>query len=189
VSNQNDDYISFEKALRDLQMQSEQLKRLVSEGEIRAFRDGDSMKFKREDLDALRGDGDDEAEELVFEESLEDDTGMVTEELSDEDTLLAEDDLDDEPEPVAAAPAPRAQRAPATAPRARSARARVDGDDAEEGTPTWVTAGLILTTVLMFYAVTIMFTVSSSALPPGGSPTELGAAVDPFGIFEPPASK
>lgn len=188
MSNQNDDYISFEKALRDLQMQSEQLKRLVSEGEIRAFRDGDSMKFKREDLDALRGD-EDEAEELVFEESLEDDTGMVTEELSDEDTLLAEDDLEEEPVTATAATPSRARSsAPAAAPRARSPRGR-DASEEDEGTPTWVTAGLILTTVLMFYAVMIMFTVSSSALPVGGVEPELGAAVDPMGIFEPQNAK
>ena len=53
---QNEDFVSFEKALRDLKMQSEELKKLVSEGEIRAFRDGESMKFRREDLDALRAD-------------------------------------------------------------------------------------------------------------------------------------
>ena len=53
MSQQNDDFISFEKALRDLKMQSEELRKLVSEGDIRAFRDGDSMKFRREDLDEL----------------------------------------------------------------------------------------------------------------------------------------
>ena len=50
LSEQNDDFVSFEKALRDLSMQSAELKKLVSEGEIRAFRDGQSMKFKREDI-------------------------------------------------------------------------------------------------------------------------------------------
>ena len=31
------DFYSFEKVLRELQMQEEELKKLVSEGEIRAF--------------------------------------------------------------------------------------------------------------------------------------------------------
>ena len=43
----------YEKALRELKMRSEELKKLVSEGEIRAFRDGDSMKFRRDDIKAL----------------------------------------------------------------------------------------------------------------------------------------
>ena len=40
---QSEDFLSFEKALRELQLRSEELKKLVSEGEIRAYRDGDSM--------------------------------------------------------------------------------------------------------------------------------------------------
>ena len=53
MTEQNDDFVSFEKALRDLNLQSEELKKLVSEGEIRAFRDGQSMKFRKEDVNAL----------------------------------------------------------------------------------------------------------------------------------------
>ena len=66
-------------------MQSDELKKLVSEGEIRAFRDGSSMKFRMDDVNALvRGPSE---EELLFadELDLEDDTGMVTEELTDEE--------------------------------------------------------------------------------------------------------
>ena len=89
---QNDDFLSFEKALRELKLRSEELKKLVSEGEIRAFKDGDSMKFRREDIAALgaKAKGEDE---LAFADSLEDDTGMVTEQLTEEDTLLAEEDV------------------------------------------------------------------------------------------------
>ena len=104
MTDQNEDFVSFEKALRDLSMQSEELKKLVSEGEIRAFRDGQSMKFKREDVEGLVGGrgGDDE---LEFADVLEDDTGMVTEEFTEEETLLAEDDLLEDEPVVAAAPA------------------------------------------------------------------------------------
>ncbi len=46
-----DDFYSFEKTLRELGLTEEQLKKAVSEGEIRAFRDESSMKFKKEDID------------------------------------------------------------------------------------------------------------------------------------------
>ena len=48
------DFYSFEKALRELHMEEEELKRLVSEGEIRAFRDQEKMKFKKEDIERFK---------------------------------------------------------------------------------------------------------------------------------------
>ena len=89
---QSEDFLSFEKALRELQLRSEELKKLVSEGEIRAYRDGDSMKFRAEDVASLNSQSEGDSN-LSFADSLEDDTGMVTEQISDEDTLLAEDDV------------------------------------------------------------------------------------------------
>ena len=77
MSQKNEDFLSFEKALRELKMRSEELKKLVSEGEIRAFRDGESMKFRKEDIVAITAKAKGE-EELTFADSLEDDTGMVT---------------------------------------------------------------------------------------------------------------
>ena len=148
---QNEDFVSFEKALRDLKIQSAELKKLVSEGEIRAFRDGDSMKFKREDLEALGSRGA-EDEEFVFADSLEDDTGMVTEELSDEDTLLADDDddlLDDEADaPVVRATATRSQRARGL-------------DEAEESRePGWVTVAAGLACLVMFYGFFVVYSLA-----------------------------
>ena len=93
------DFFSFEEALNQLNLKEEELKRLVSEGEIRAFRDGDTMKLRREDVENLKkeltggevvdlGGG---GEDLVFEDDLEvEETGMATEEISDMDTLLEE---------------------------------------------------------------------------------------------------
>ena len=71
MSEKSEDFLSFEKALRELKMRSEELKKLVSEGEIRAFRDGDSMKFRVEDITALtaKAAGD---SNLSFADSLED---------------------------------------------------------------------------------------------------------------------
>src|SRR5690606_7328611 len=155
VTQQNDDFISFEKALRDLRMQSEELKKHVSEGEIRAFRDGDSMKFRREDLEALRAGGTVE-EELVFAESLEDDAGMQTEELSDEDTLLADDEEEEEVVAV--------RRTTTTAATARPSRARAAVEEAEKE-PGWVGAVAILSFVLMLWAFMVTYDVAMERPP------------------------
>ncbi len=45
-----DEYLSLEEAARELQVTPEELKRMVSEEEIRAFRDGGELKFKVEDV-------------------------------------------------------------------------------------------------------------------------------------------
>ena len=114
------DYYSFEEALRELSLREEELKRLVSEGEIRAFREGETMKLRRADVDTLRkelsggdvvdlGEG---GETVVFEDDamttqeigmtteeivgLADEVGTVTEEIPAAATVV------DEPAPVAA---------------------------------------------------------------------------------------
>lgn len=134
---QSDDFLSFEKALRELQLRSEELKRLVSEGEIRAYRDGDSMKFRAEDVASLtsQSQGDNN---LSFADSLEDDTGMVTEQISDEDTLLAEDDIVEE--------APRRPARAAKAPRAAAAMPAADE------TPGWVVGVAVLSAIVTLWA-------------------------------------
>ena len=92
-------FYSFEDALRELRLKPEELKRLVSEGEIRAFREGETMKLRKSDVENLRselsggevvdlGAG---SEELVFEDDTDLDAGMATEEISAADTLLEED--------------------------------------------------------------------------------------------------
>ena len=94
------DFFSFDEALNQLNLKEEELKRLVSEGEIRAFREGDTMKLRRQDVENLKKelmggevvDLGGAGEDLVFEDDLEvEETGMATEEISDMDTLLEED--------------------------------------------------------------------------------------------------
>ena len=99
----SDEFISFDQALDELRLKEDELKKLVSEGEIRAFRKGETMKLRQSDVDALRRElgGPEEAvvdmggadEELVFEDDdLEGDGGMATQEMEvDMDTLLEED--------------------------------------------------------------------------------------------------
>jgi len=152
VSDKSDDFLSFEKALRELKMRSEELKKLVSEGEIRAFRDGDSMKFRREDVSALtsKSEGD---SNLSFADSLEDDTGMVTEQISDEDTLIADDDV------VEAAPTRRS----AVTRTSRTAVSAASADSGKE--PGWVTAVAILAGVLMVWGFLIAYDISQESDP------------------------
>ena len=82
------EYYSFEEVLKDLKLEENELKRLVSAGEIRAFRDKNTMRFKAEDVARLR--------------STESESGDV--ELDDLDL-----DLDDAPPP----PVPVIQDEPA----------------------------------------------------------------------------
>ncbi len=119
----SEEFYSFDKALRDLQMDEEELKRLISEGEIRAFRDEAGMKFRREDVESLRTKSDDldviealesveeedsiptlemdsgdaVSEELIFDESDEaGEAGMATEQIPDA-SLFEEDDVAEVP--------------------------------------------------------------------------------------------
>ncbi len=158
---EKDDFVPFDKALRDLQMRSEELKKLVSEGEIRAFRDGDSMKFRSEDIAALGGKGGDD--ELSFADSLEDDTGMVTEQLSAEDTLLADDDevVEDRPR--------------RNSPRVAQGRATKAAAAVEETTkePGWVTAMAILGFLLSIWGFMIAYSIGQESDPAGNMFTSM----------------
>ena len=98
----NEEFFNFEEALDQLRLKEVELKRLVSEGEIRAFREGDTMRLRRSDVEHLKrelmgGDvvelgGDDE---LVFEDDVElGEAGMGTEEIANMDTML-DDDVED----------------------------------------------------------------------------------------------
>ena len=144
MSDKSEDFLSFEKALRELKMRSEELKKLVSEGEIRAFRDGESMKFRAEDIEALASKAEGETK-LSFADSLEDDTGMVTEQISEEDTLLAEAEEVEEPAP---------RRASARGGRA-VAEPAVPGKE-----PRWATVAAVLSFFVMVWG---MFIAMSSA--------------------------
>jgi len=47
-------YMSFEEVLNELQIDEDELKKLVSQGELRGWRDGRSMKFKTDDVLSLK---------------------------------------------------------------------------------------------------------------------------------------
>ena len=96
------EFYSFDEVLRRLNIDENRLKRLVSEGEIRAFREGGEWKFKRGEIDGLAGRsgrGSQTSETSLTEISLEDDDSQPTvnvgagvgDTLSDD--LLSEPDL------------------------------------------------------------------------------------------------
>lgn len=59
--------LSFDEALAELQMATHELRSLVAQGEIRAFRDDDSLKFRRTDVLDLKKSRETHADGLVIE--------------------------------------------------------------------------------------------------------------------------
>lgn len=172
-----DDFFSFDEALEELKLKEEELKRLVSEGEIRAFRKGDTMKLRRADVETLRAelDGDlvdlgDTVDELVFEDEtdLAGDTGMATQEL-DVETLV--DDVEDvaELELDDLAPAKSSRRSSTRAAKSAgpaapaikrtSAVAAAVADEVEE--PGWVKGLAILTALLLLLTAPVLVSLST----------------------------
>jgi len=105
------EFYTFDEVLRQLNIDENRLKRLVSEGEIRAFREGDQMKFKRTEIDNLAGKSgrggssdtslseislEDEpagrkkglGDDLLDEPDLTKKAGMKTAEISSQDTFI-----------------------------------------------------------------------------------------------------
>lgn len=98
---EKEQFYSFEEALRELRLKEEELKRLVSEGEIRAFREGDTMRLRKADVENLKSelsggevvDLGDVKEELVFEDdaAMQEEAGMATEAIANVETILEEE--------------------------------------------------------------------------------------------------
>lgn len=172
-----DDFFSFDEALDELRLKEEELKRLVSEGEIRAFRKGDTMKLRRSDVEALRQelstggevvDLGDSTEELVFEDDADDEAGMATQEIADVETIVEDDiedvgeiDLDEE-DPVSVAPVRRA-----------SAAAVAQVEDAQES--MGMRFAMILAALVMAVTMPVLLSIST------GNADDLAKAV--AGIF------
>jgi len=164
-----DEYFSFDEALDELRLKEEELKRLVSEGEIRAFREGETMKLRQSDVKALRDelsggevvDLGGVEEELVFEDEDLGEAGMATEEISTADTIIDDDvedvgeiDLDDDDdEIVTAAPV----RRPAAA---RSAAAPVE----EEVEGMGVRFALIATSFVLVIVLPVAYSIATGTM-------------------------
>lgn len=162
----NEEFFNFEEALDQLRLKEEELKRLVSEGEIRAFREGDTMRLRRSDVEHLKrelmgGDvvelsGDDE---LVFEDDVElGEAGMATEEIANMDTLL-DDDVEDVGEiDLEQEAAPRAAGVAAVSSAQLAAARRTVQEQATEG--LGLRAALVVTTVLLVLGLPVVVSIS-----------------------------
>ena len=145
------EFSSFEDALRKLELEEEDLKRLISAGEIRAFREGSKMHRRAEYVNkvaAQLGIGSqvrESGDALVVEDlSLGGggDEGMSTTQLSEEDTLLDDVetvDVDDDAGSAAAAAGVR--------------RTRANAEPEAQKESTGMLAAAVLTTVLLIFAI------------------------------------
>lgn len=194
---EKDQFFSFEEALKELRLKEEELKRLVSEGEIRAFREGETMKLRRADVENLRNelsggevvDLGDVKEELVFEDDALSDAGlatqeigMATEEISDVETILDEgvEDVGEVQEQSATRPARRggtvqvldeaegeAEGEAATA--TAPVRAPRPVEEPEEYEGAGLRLALIVTSLVLILGIPVALAVSSGTLSPVAS--------------------
>ena len=49
-----EEFLSFDNTLKELQLSEEELTRMVSEGKIKAYRSGDEIVFKWEDMEGIK---------------------------------------------------------------------------------------------------------------------------------------
>ena len=83
--------MDFDKVLKELQIGDDELKKLVSAGQIKAFREDDQMKFKRDDVDALKNKSQDAEESDVIDLLDEDDSLDTSDEDLTQDLSFDED--------------------------------------------------------------------------------------------------
>jgi excisionase family DNA binding protein len=177
------EFYSFDEALKQLRLKEEELKRLVSEGEIRAFREGETMKLRRSDVESLRSelsggevvDLGDVKEELVFEDDAAlEEAGMATQEISDVETILDEpveevDEIEEEIEVVEIEEEDEVHAAASrSAPRALEPEPEIVEGPTE---PMLVRVAVLLTFLVLVLAVPVCFSAS------GGKPSGFASAV------------
>lgn len=102
----NEEFVPLDRAMKELKLKEDELKRLVSDGDISAYREGEAMKFRREDIERLKQDtgqtiqfaedtGETLTDDLLFDEDgddldLDDDNeiGMATAPISSDETFV-----------------------------------------------------------------------------------------------------
>ena len=191
------EFVNFENALNELKLSEDQLKRLVSEGEIRAIRgENNTMKFRKEEIERLKQDtgktiqyteesSDTLTDDLLFDEADDldvDEEGMATAQISSEDTFVG-DDTGMTTAPIAAsAPAPRTSVTPvrkSTGSRAstsqvrrttgRSTRMRMSAmEEQASGIGAGVTAMLVISAVICVFGMFLWWDIAKDQV---SSPT------------------
>jgi excisionase family DNA binding protein len=182
------EFYSFDEALKQLRLKEEELKRLVSEGEIRAFREGGTMKLRRTDVESLRTelsggevvDLGEVKEELVFEDDVQEEAGMATQEISDVETILDEPvvevseiapeisieegspDLEGASEP---------ERGAVSSSRAARSASRTAPEIEVPAEPVLIRVALLVTTLLLLLALPVCLSAT------GGVPSGVAGAI------------
>jgi len=186
------EFVNFENALRELKLSEDQLKRLVSEGEIRAIRgENNTMRFRKEEIEKLKQDtgktmqyteesSDTLTDDLLFDEADDldvDEEGMATAQISSEDTFVG-DDTGMTTAPLAPTPKPRAavtkgggdgaRRSSTTQVRrttGRSTRMRqADLDQAAVGIGAGMTAVLLVGFIICAYAMLVWWDIAGDTV-------------------------
>lgn len=129
-----DEFYGFKEVLRELQIDENELKRLVSEGSLRGFRDGASMKFRKDDIDKLKKGRESEPTIILTDSDAEitlpsEQDLLVDESARDRETVLNMDVFDTEELPSVPRPAAKdepAKTEPITAPTPVPAVPEVD---------------------------------------------------------------
>jgi excisionase family DNA binding protein len=170
------EFFTFDEVLKRLAINESKLKRLVSEGEIRAFREGDQMKFRKTDVENLDvtgarseeetgvidlSKGKDESSEtltddLIFDEGDDLDltsaeAGMQTAEISSQDTFVDEGGvgMTTEPLPADAGDSTEVVEESRTTTRTRTTTARRAAAEPEEPKDTMWAIVMTVTAVVM----------------------------------------
>jgi excisionase family DNA binding protein len=188
------EFFTFDEVLKRLSIDETKLKRLVSEGEIRAFREGDQMKFRKADVENLdltgarseeetgvidlsagkKGDSETLTDDLIFDEGDDLDlsnaeAGMATAEISSQDTFVDENVgmSTEQMKPDDAADATDVVEAGATGAGKKAAAAkRTRVVEAEEPSTHWFfTACLVVSAVVLFGAMIVVMGVSDLSGP------------------------
>jgi len=168
------EYYSFEEVLKDLKLEEDELKRLVSAGEIRAFRDKNTMRFKAEDVDRLRGDAGEDLQLDDLELELEEDVRPAAPAArapapapSLDDELTLEESVTEEIELQSTAPAaePAAEVEIAAPAKGRAARGgaaatrratRVTVEETEEARESVGTLAMLIVGALLLLCATFV---------------------------------
>lgn len=111
VRYQGENYCTFNETLKILGIDESRLKRLVSEGEIRAFREGGQMRFRKADVEDLASlpkpsENDEPKEKTPTDDLISDKGGDLDLASAERARDAAEDDADDSAEAKTSPPAP-----------------------------------------------------------------------------------
>ncbi|MFM8387151.1 MAG: helix-turn-helix domain-containing protein [Planctomycetia bacterium] len=170
AKSQSGEFYSFDEVLRQLNIDEARLKRLVSEGEIRAFREGEQMKFKKSDVAGLAGKGGSDELKLddisLDEPEIKQKGGMRTAEISSQDTFVDKaGDVGMSTEPIEFTEGGEAEEVedigaskPARAEKRRSAPQTVTMNE-EPSSPVW---SLVLGVTFFIGVAAVLVTLSAS---------------------------